>query len=326
MANESVFPSLHPAKEELDGRVYVDLSRLTSLQYKARDFSFLPTQPVHSILNGRYASRVRGRGLNFEEIRQYRPGDDVRSIDWKVTARMRQPHCRVYTEERDRPVLMLVDQRIEMFFGSQLYMKSVIAAEAAALSAWRVQSVGDRIGALVFDDRQMDEIRPGRSRESVMHILNSITRFNQVMRADTDVEPNGDMLNAALRSALRLAGHDYLVVIISDFFGVDEETKKMLKQLAAHNDVLGVLVYDPSATNLPGSDDLVISDGRLQARLSLGKESIRRDVESFTSGRISSLLAWREEISVPMLPLSTGEEVAPQVQKLLGARSLSENE
>ena len=326
MAHESIFPSLHPAKEELDGRVYVDLSRLTALQYKARDISFLPTQPVHSILNGRYASRVRGRGLNFEEIRQYRPGDDVRSIDWKVTARMRQPHCRVYTEERDRPVLMLVDQSIEMFFGTQLYMKSVIAAEAAALSAWRVLSVGDRVGALVFDDRQMDEIRPRRSRESVMHILNSITRFNQAMRADAEIEPNGGMLNEALRSALQLAGHDYLVVIISDFFGADAETKKMLKQLVAHNDVLGVLVYDPSATNLPASDDLVITDGRLQAQLSLGKESIRQSVESFTSGRIASLLAWREEIGAPMLPLSTGEDVAPQIQKLLGARSLPENE
>jgi uncharacterized protein (DUF58 family) len=320
VAHESIFPSLHPAKEELDGRVYVDLSRLTALQYKAKEFSFLPTQPVHSILNGRYASRVRGRGLNFEEIRQYRPGDDVRSIDWKVTARMRQPHCRVYTEERDRPVLMLVDQRIEMFFGTQLYMKSVIAAEAAALSAWRVLSVGDRIGALVFDDRRMDEIRPRRSRESVMHILDSITRFNQAMRVDADVEPNGGMLNEALESALRLAGHDYLVVVISDFFGADEKTKKMLKQLAAHNDVLGVLVYDPSATNLPDSDDLVITDGRLQAQLSLGKESIRQSVESFTSGRIASLLGWREEIGVPMLPLSTGEEVTPQVQKLLGVR------
>lgn len=140
------------------------------------------------------------------------------------------------------------------------------------------------------------------------------------MRADADVEPNGEMLNEALGSALRLAGHDHLVVVISDFFGADEKTKKILKQLAVHNDVLGVLVYDPSATNLPDSDDLVITDGRLQAQLSLGKESIRQSVESFTSGRIASLLAWREEIGVPMLPLSAGEEVVPQVQKLLGVR------
>ncbi|MEN8213731.1 MAG: DUF58 domain-containing protein [Pseudomonadota bacterium] len=320
MAHESIFPTFHPASEELDARVYVELSRLTALQYKAKGFSFLPRQPVHSILNGRYASRVRGRGLNFEEIRQYRPGDDVRSIDWKVTARMRQAHSRVFTEERDRPVLFLVDQRIEMFFGTKLLMKSVVAAEAAALGAWRVLSTGDRVGGLVFDDRQIDEIRPGRSRQTVMQLLKSITRFNQAMRADAGIEANPGMLNRALKSALRLAGHDFLVVIISDFMGADDDTEKLLKQLTAHNDVLGVLVHDPSATNLPGSDDLVATDGRLQARLSLGEERTRRDVESFTSGRISTLLGYRETIGVPMLPLSTGEEVAHQVQRLLGFR------
>jgi uncharacterized protein (DUF58 family) len=318
--HESILPSFRPSPGELDPRVYVDLSRLTALQYQARAFSFLPGQPVHSILNGRYASRVRGRGLNFEEIRHYRPGDDVRAIDWKVTARMRQPHTRVYTEERDRPVLLLVDQRIEMFFGTQLYMKSVIAAEAAAVAAWRVLGVGDRIGALVFDDRQMDEIRPARSRAAVMHILNSITRRNRAMRADAQVGVNEAMLNEALQAALRLTGHDCLVVIISDFSGADALSRKIVKQLAAHNDLLGLLVHDPSATRLPGSADLVVSDGRLQARLSLGEERVRRDVESFTSGRIASLLAWREEIGVPMLPLSTAEEAALQLQRLLGAR------
>ena len=118
-----------------DPRIVADLSRLVALQFKACGFSFLPRQPVHSLLSGRHGSRIRGRGLNFEEIRAYRPGDDVRTIDWKVTARMRSPHSRVFTEERDRPVLLLVDQRIDMFFGSRLYMKSVTAAEAAALAA-----------------------------------------------------------------------------------------------------------------------------------------------------------------------------------------------
>ena len=82
--------------------VYVDLDELIALEHKARSVSFLPRQPVHSLLSGRYASRMRGRGLNFEEIRDYRPGDDVRTIDWKVTARLQKPHVRVFNEERDR--------------------------------------------------------------------------------------------------------------------------------------------------------------------------------------------------------------------------------
>src|SRR6516162_9744704 len=112
--------------------VYIDLDDLIALEYRDREVSFLPRQPVHSLLSGRFASRMRGRGLNFEEIRDYRSGDDVRSIDWKVTVRLQKPHIRVYNEERDRQALLVVDQRLSMFFGSRLAMKSVTAAQAAA--------------------------------------------------------------------------------------------------------------------------------------------------------------------------------------------------
>ena len=90
--------------------VYVSLEDLIRIRHRTRGFSFLPRQPVHSLLAGRHASKVRGRGLNFEEIRGYLPGDDVRSIDWKVTARTRKTHVRVFTEERDRPALLVVER------------------------------------------------------------------------------------------------------------------------------------------------------------------------------------------------------------------------
>ena len=111
---------------------------LRGLGGAATGLRFLPRQPARSVLHGRHGSRLRGRGLNFEELRNYLPGDDVRAIDWKVTARTGQPHVRVVTEERDRPTLIVVDQRMSMFFGSQLNMKSVTAAEAAALAAFAI--------------------------------------------------------------------------------------------------------------------------------------------------------------------------------------------
>ena len=151
--------------------VYVSLDDLLALEYRGRKVSFLPRQPVRSLLSGRFASRMRGRGLNFEEIRDYRPGDDVRSIDWKVTARLQKPHIRVFNEERDRQALLVVDQRLSMFFGSRRAMKSVAAAEAAAIGAWRVLGAGDRVGAIVFDDRELTEFRPRRSRSTVLQIL-----------------------------------------------------------------------------------------------------------------------------------------------------------
>src|SRR5215471_14338919 len=134
---------------------YVSLDDLVAMQHQAHGFSFLPRQPVQSLLAGRHASRLRGRGLNFEEIRRYQAGDDIRQIDWKVTARTRKTHSRVFTEERERSTILLVDQRVTMFFGSVKNMKSVTAAEMAALGAWRVLSQKDRVGALVFNDSQI---------------------------------------------------------------------------------------------------------------------------------------------------------------------------
>ena len=129
-----------------DPRVRVDVAHLRNLAGPAKGLRFLPRQHARSVLNGRHASRLRGRGLNFEELRGYLPGDDVRAIDWKVTARMGEPYVRVYTEERDRPALIVVDQRMSMFFGSRLNMKSVTAAEAATVAAFAILEQGDRVG------------------------------------------------------------------------------------------------------------------------------------------------------------------------------------
>jgi uncharacterized protein (DUF58 family) len=178
--------------------VYADLDALVRLQFQARGFSFLPHQPVHSLLAGRHASRLRGRGLNFEGIRRYLPGDDIRTMDWHITARTRKPHIRVYTEERDRPVLLVVDQRLSMFFGSQRAMKSVVAAEVAALAAWRALAGGDRVGALVFNDLDSVEITPQRSRRQVLRLLQAVVEKNHALRVDAPIQPCPAILHGVL--------------------------------------------------------------------------------------------------------------------------------
>ena len=150
----------------MNSGVYTSLPELTRLKHQAQGFSFLPRQPIHSLLSGLHGSRLRGRGLDFEELRHYLPGDDIRSMDWKTTMRMRKPYIRVNNEERDREAILVIDQRLDMFFGSKVNMKSVTAAEVASLAAWRVLSVGDRPGAFVFSDTDIDEIRPHRSTQA----------------------------------------------------------------------------------------------------------------------------------------------------------------
>lgn len=315
---DSALATVHGAADALDGRVYASLSGLLALRHKATGFSFLPRQPLHSLLAGRHASKVRGRGLNFEEIRAYHPGDDIRTIDWKVTARTRRPHTRVFTEERERPALLVVDQRIDMFYGSRVCMKSVTAAEAAALGAWRILDQGDRVGAVVFNDTRVVEIRPHRSRNNVMRILQTVVKMNHALRADQETPPAPGMLNRVLEAVGRLAGHDYLIAVISDFEGADDRTRRLMLRLAQHNDLIGVVVHDPSAADLPAVGDLVITDGELQVELALGTRKVRRKLAETVKGRIARVLGWQQEIRVPMLPISTAEGVAEQIRHLLG--------
>ena len=299
--------------------VYIDLDDLIALEYRGREVSFLPRQPVHSLLSGRFASRMRGRGLNFEEIRDYRSGDDVRSIDWKVTARLQKPHVRVFNEERDRQALLVVDQRLSMFFGSRLAMKSVTAAEAAAIGAWRVLGVGDRVGAIVFNDRDLVEIKARRSRATVLQILNAVVARNRALGVGRGLASAPSMLNTALEHATRRALHDAAVIVISDFDGADDATRKMIGAMTRHNNVVALLVHDPLQSDLPASASMTVTDGELQIELEVGRASVRRSLEQATEARLKGVFAWTRELGVPVLPLSAAEETAPQLRRLLGA-------
>lgn len=299
-----------------DSRVCADLRMLNLLQMRIRGLSFLPKQPVGSLLSGRHASRVRGRGLNFEEIRAYQPGDDVRTIDWKVTARTRSPHTRVYTEERDRPVLLIVDQRQGMFFGTQLYMKSVICSHLAALTMWQVLEQGDRVGAIVFNDSDRTHVPCRRGKATARQVLTEIVQYNHLLNAVPGGAESSDMLPQVLETACRLAAHDHLVVVISDFNGLNDAARSSLRRLAIKNDLIGMLVHDPSASKIPRADSLVVSDGELQ--IELGNGSRRQNIEDATSGRLQKVMALRHEVDMSIMPITTADEALPQLLRLLG--------
>ena len=298
--------------------VYATMDELTLLQHKAAGFSFLPRQPVHSLLCGRNASRLRGRGLDFDELRQYHPGDDIRTMDWKATRRTGEPYVRVYTEDKERPVLIVVDQRLSMFFGSQVNMKSVTAAQAAALAAWRVVSGGDRVGAVIFNDDEIQVIRHQRSKKTVMRIIQIIVEQNNKLGVDRGITPAPNMLNRTFQKAVSLSKHDYLICVISDFFGMNDETLQHAKQLSRHNDLILVPVYDPLAQKLPDKGSLVISDGGKQIRLDVHDRKLRNRYPEFFKGRLKILSDALKLFGVPVLPINTVEDVAEQVRKALG--------
>lgn len=302
--------------------IYVSLDELMKLRTLSQGFNFLPKQPVHSLLTGQKTSKLRGRGLNFEELRRYLPGDDVRNIDWKVTARMRgEAHVRVYTEERDRSCLLIVDQRINMFFGSEKSMKSVTAAETAAIAAWRIVSAKDRVGALVFNDTEIREIRPGGSNKNVIQVLKQIVTLNHKLSARDSQKQNADQLNQTLKKAAALAKHDYLVVLVSDLQGSNSETKRLLTRISEHNDVLIGFIHDSMEKELPDLKNLAISDGDLQLLLDGDKQSLSikfKEIFDTSVKQAHQLLLKRQ---IPLLTINTAKPVLQQIRQALGQRN-----
>ncbi len=300
--------------------IYVDLNSLVRLRYNARGFSYLPRQPVRSLLSGRKRSRLRGRGLDFDELRHYRPGDDIRTMDWRVTNRTGKPHVRVYTEERDRPVIVVVDQRLPMFFGSKQKMKSVVAAEIAALTAWRVLNSGDRIGSILFNDTRTQEIKPTRSEKKVMNWLGDLVAMNNDLSVAPGHESNPAALNDALRLLERSVSHDYLIVLISDFYGWDEKSMGIIRRISVHNDIICSLIYDPLEQSISNAHSLVISDGRYQLEIDPSQHNVGDKFEASFKSSVAQVQGKLRQHNIPVLPVDTVSPVTDQLRQKLGGQ------
>ena len=317
LSRAGVAPDRSVTDAVADPRIHVSLQGLRSLEAASRAISFLPNQPARSALQGRHRSRIRGRGLDFEELRDYLPGDDVRAIDWKVTARAGTPYVRVYTEERDRPTLIVVDQRMSMFYGTVHNTKAVTAAECAAIVAHRVAKQGDRVGGVVFGDCEIDELRPGRGRAAVTRFLTSLETANHRLKADAaKVSPMP--FNDVLAAVARLATRDHLVILISDFDACDDETERRLGAIAMHNDVVLGLVGDPSAETVPTTGQVTGSDGAKQALMDFADSKVRDGVARVTASRLEQVTEWQKRMRLSVLPLTTAEETLGQMVRVLG--------
>lgn len=296
---------------------YVELDKLVRLRFETQDFSLRPSQPVTSVLNGRYGSKLRGRGMDFVEIRPYHPGDDTRTMDWKVTARTRKPHVRVCAEEKDRSVLMIVDQRQSMFFGTKRQMKSVTAAECGAIGVWRTLASGDRAGAIIFNDSENVVVKPQRSDANAMTILGHIVRMNHALKVGSTQTANPDALNTALRHATQIATHDVLVVIVSDMAGVNEESGRLIAQIAAHNDVLTLMTHDHARLHA-FKDSLRVSDGDTHQDIDFTNQTIRNQLRADFENEQLQLEQHLRRLAAPMLMISNGENTTAQIRKHFG--------
>ncbi len=266
---------------------------------------------------GSRLTRLRGRGIDFSEVRLYQSGDDARSIDWRVTARKLKPHTKIYREERERPTVVLVDQQHSMFFGSTQRLKSVAAAEAAAILAWHCVDAGDRVGGLVIDDIRDRVIRPRRNPRTVVRILGYLAQSNhalfaaQTAKATSTVEAKRrEGMKGALDHLLRLARNGFRVFLVSDFATFDTEIQRRIERLARHNAVVLVRVVDPLDEELPPPDRYQVTDGVTRREIDTSAAAVRADYRKRFADHTAAIEETCRRARSRLITISTRESAA----------------
>jgi uncharacterized protein (DUF58 family) len=219
----------------------------------------------NSILSGRYASRLRGRGLDFEESRPYIQGDDIRNIDWSVTAKTGKTHTKVFTEEKEKPAFIFVDQSSSMGFGSKKNTKAVVAGEVASIIAHKIKKGGDRVGGMVYTGTSYDIVTPKRDARNIIYFLQKIVEANQTIYEPKPFDFE-DSLTDIIAKINNIVSHDFTVFIISDFHRYHESVLQYLSQLSLHNDLVLIKVFDQMEEQIP-SEKIVVTDRTYQINL-----------------------------------------------------------
>jgi len=244
-----------------EGLVYVNHRSLLNLKEQAERFPLRAIR-VSNRSSGTHLSRFRGRGMEFDEARLYQPGDEIRSIDWRVTARTGRPHTKLFRDERERSVLFWVDYRSPMYFATRGVFKSVLASQAAAMLAWSANHQGDKLGGLAFSEQGHREIRPGNGDRAALNLINLLAESSRNKPEQTSPTLRRTALTNALARIRRVARPGSLLFLISDFRELDTDAERHLASLACHNDLVLLHLHDPLEADLPKAGWYTVSDGQ----------------------------------------------------------------
>lgn len=272
----------------------VDLKQLLRYQRHTQLFDLTPAQTIQSKLAGSYLAKSKGRGMEFDEVRHYQNGDDVRTIDWRVTARTGKVHTKLFREEKERPVFILTDLSNSMQFGSELLLKSVQACHLAALIAWHVKKTGDKLGGIVFHQGQIRELKPAGRSLAVLRYLHHLIELQrqaleliaapsaQSRTPQETTQKTEPTLALALGQLRRLAKPGSLVYVISDFQQLDDNCLRHLRALTLHNEVRVCQLDDPLEQHIPASafGMAQVADGSAPIALQLGSGKIRQQYQA----------------------------------------------
>ncbi len=287
----------------------------------SRFAAFLPlgAEKILARQSGDYQSPFKGRGMEFDESRLYQAGDDIRNIDWRVTARTGKTHTKLFREERERQVFVWVDLRASMFFATKGKYKSVIASRLASLLAWSAIHHGDRVGGVIFSDDSHHELKPQRGKTGALRMINQMVKHPSWENTNTTVKDK----TAGMRSLVRLrrlARPGSLIFMLSDFRNLDEKMESQLILLSRHTDVVMVFIYDQLEQALPSAGLYRVSNGEDEVMLDTYD---RKRIESYHAHFVSHrerLERLSKNGSIHLITCSTEDDPLLALQKGLGKK------
>tara|TARA_E500000075_G_scaffold132090_1_gene143572 strand:- start:132 stop:1067 length:936 start_codon:yes stop_codon:yes gene_type:complete len=291
--------------EEVENPAIASIASMIRLRHAARELVGFPNSPARQVVSGSHKSRMRGRGMDFEEVRLYQAGDDIRTIDWRVTARSQNTYTKIYTEEREKPLLVITDLRAPMFFGSQR-LKSVAASEVSAALAWAALSSNDRLGGIVFGQKKTANIKPRRSHHSVLKYIQSLNTFSaELLKPREDYYTMADILEETQKFVMPGS----TLFIVSDFLDFDEQSYRLLFKLVRHSKVYFCRVFDPIERELPSPGFYAVTDGNQRALLNTNGKTLRASYRNTYEEHVKYLQKISEKLRVGLISLDCSMDI-----------------
>ncbi len=304
----------------LSNGVTLSTGELLRYQQLAGLFNLAPKRPPQARLAGSYLTKHKGRGMEFDEARHYQPGDDIRAIDWRVTARTGKTHTKVYREERERPVFLFCDYLPSMAFGTQLLTKAVQAAHVCSLISWSAAARGDKVGALIFAQRQHSEIKPLTRKKAVLRVCHELMTIHHTSEQHQPNKEKDELaFTDACARARRLARPGSLVYLVSDFQHLNDQAMGHLNHLTRHCEVRAIVINDPLEHDLPvlaSPQAVAVSDGYTQQQWMLGDNKEQHEYRQWRNQQHQFINDTLRQNGISRYWVSAGVPLDEQLQRM----------
>lgn len=285
----------------------VTLDSLIKDKYLTGKLTVVSHKKATKLVSGQYRSALKGRGMDFQDVREYTDGDDVRLVDWRLTAKHGKIFTKIFAEEKERHICFLIDMRAPMRFATRQAFKSVIAAHIVATLAWSFQEEGDKIGGLILSDKEMETFKPSKLRRPFMHFLYELAHFSDIHNELTPLKEDIS-LEAACWKMRRFCKNGNVVFVISDFADLTQETLSCLSSLARGNEVILINVYDKLEGSCPPPNVYPVTNGHETLTLDMRDKTVQNTYQNYFKEREKQLTDFSLEYGVRYIPISTTQD------------------